>query len=128
VFECQQCGDCCQGKGGILVRPEEAEEMAAHLKVSLEEFSRRYLEVFSLGVRLATENGGCVFLGEGNHCRVHPVKPFICRQWPFLPAPALTRIASMRILWRRRGSQLGLNGNLGGRRNGEWLPGPFLHH
>ena len=22
----------------------------------------------------------------GNLCRVHPVKPFICRQWPFLPA------------------------------------------
>jgi len=86
VFECQQCGDCCQGRGGILVRPEEAEEMAAHLKVSLEEFSRRYLETSPLGVRLATENGGCVFLREGNSCRVHPVKPFICRQWPFLPA------------------------------------------
>ena len=28
----------------------------------------------------------CVFLMAGSLCRVHPVKPFICRQWPFLPA------------------------------------------
>ena len=39
-----------------------------------------------MGPRLGTENGVCVFLLDGNRCRVHPVKPFICRQWPFLPA------------------------------------------
>ena len=32
------------------------------------------------------DTGVCVFLQAGNLCRVHPVKPFICRQWPFLPA------------------------------------------
>ena len=32
------------------------------------------------------DTGSCVFLLAGNLCRVHPVKPFICRQWPFLPA------------------------------------------
>ena len=40
-----------------------------------------------MGPRLTVaDNGFCVFLMEGNLCRVHPVKPFICRQWPFLPA------------------------------------------
>jgi Fe-S-cluster containining protein len=86
VFQCRQCGDCCAGRGGIHLQPQEVEEMAALLKLPVEEFCRRYLESSDLGPRLATANGVCVFLGEGNLCRVHPVKPFICRQWPFLPA------------------------------------------
>jgi Fe-S-cluster containining protein len=59
--------------------------MAALLDMSPEEFSTRYVEVSSQGPRLATANGFCIFL-QDHRCRVHPVKPFICRQWPFLPA------------------------------------------
>jgi Fe-S-cluster containining protein len=86
VFQCRQCGDCCAGRGGIFVKPREVEEMAALLTMPVAEFRRRYLEASEMGPRLATEDGVCVFLMEGNLCRVHPVKPFICRQWPFLPA------------------------------------------
>ena len=40
----------------------------------------------ALGPRLTVAaNGCCVLLMEGNLCGA-PVKPFICRQWPFLPA------------------------------------------
>jgi len=60
--------------------------MAALLGLTGEEFSRRYVEASPLGPRLTVaDNGSCVFLLAGNLCRVHPVKPFICRQWPFLP-------------------------------------------
>jgi uncharacterized protein len=87
VFECQQCGDCCAGRGGIFVKPQEVADMAALLGMGVEEFCRRYVEASAMGPRLAiADNGFCVFLMEGNLCRVHPVKPFICRQWPFLPA------------------------------------------
>jgi uncharacterized protein len=87
VFQCQQCGDCCSGLGGIFVRPGEVKAMAALVELSVEEFSRRFVEVSAMGPRLTTAaNGLCVFLMEGNRCRVHSVKPFICRQWPFLPA------------------------------------------
>jgi Fe-S-cluster containining protein len=87
AFQCRQCGDCCAGRGGIHVKPREVEEMAALLGMSVEEFCRRYLEASALGPRLAVaDHGSCVFLLTGNLCRVHPVKPFICRQWPFLPA------------------------------------------
>ncbi len=87
VFHCRQCGDCCAGQGGIHVQPREVEEMAALLSLPVEEFCRRYVESSPLGPRLTVaDNGFCVFLLEGNLCRVHPVKPFICRQWPFLPA------------------------------------------
>jgi len=59
--------------------------MAAFLETDEEDFRSRYLEASSLGTRLTIANGVCVFL-EDNRCRVHPVKPLICRQWPYLPA------------------------------------------
>jgi Fe-S-cluster containining protein len=62
------------------------EQMAALLSMSVADFYRNYVEGSAMGPRLTVENGVCVFLMEGNLCRVHPVKPFICRQWPFLPA------------------------------------------
>ena len=86
VFQCRQCGDCCAGRGGIFVKPREVEEMAALLGLPVKEFRRRYVEASQMGPRLGiADNGFCVFLLEGNLCRVHAVKPFICRQWPFLP-------------------------------------------
>ena len=87
VFDCQQCGDCCSGRGGIHVRPHEVEAMAALLSMSAADFCRNYVEASALGPRLTVaDTGVCVFLQAGNLCRVHSVKPFICRQWPFLPA------------------------------------------
>lgn len=86
VFRCRQCGECCAGRGGIHVTSQEVERMAALLDLPVEEFCRRYVETSPLGPRLTVANGVCVFLMPGNLCRVHPVKPRICRQWPFLPA------------------------------------------
>ena len=68
------------------MKPQEVEDMAALLKMTVAEFRRRYVEASPLGPRLTAADGVCVFLMEGNFCRVHPVKPAICRQWPFLPA------------------------------------------
>ena len=86
VFQCQQCGDCCAGRGGIFVKPGEVEAMAALLEIPVAEFRRRYVEASAMGPRLTVADGACVFLMAGNYCRVHPVKPLICRQWPFLAA------------------------------------------
>ncbi|MEW6387433.1 MAG: YkgJ family cysteine cluster protein [Thermodesulfobacteriota bacterium] len=85
VFQCQQCGDCCQGNGGILLSQKEMRRLAAFLKMSLKDFRQRYVTASSLGPNLATQNGICIFQ-EGKLCRVHPVKPRICREWPYLPA------------------------------------------
>ena len=85
VFQCQQCGDCCAGRGGIFVRPDEIAAMVAFLHLEEDEFRSRYVECSPLGNRLDIEDGACVFI-EDNRCLVHPVKPFICRQWPYLPA------------------------------------------
>jgi len=85
VFQCQQCGDCCAGRGGILIRPGEVAALAAFLHLDEEDFCRCFVEPSALGARLTIRDGVCVFM-EDNRCRVHAVKPFICRQWPYLPA------------------------------------------
>ncbi|MBW1991289.1 MAG: YkgJ family cysteine cluster protein [Deltaproteobacteria bacterium] len=85
AFICRQCGECCRGEKGILVSSREAREIAAFLGISEAELRSRYLVESSLGPQVATVNGACVFL-VNNRCRIHPVKPRICREWPFLPA------------------------------------------
>jgi uncharacterized protein len=60
--------------------------MAELLSLSVEDFCRRHVEDSVTGPRLkVAESGFCVFLVEGNLCQVHPVKPLICHQWPYLP-------------------------------------------
>ena len=83
VFICQQCGQCCQGEKGILVTATELKAMATHLGLSPADFATRYLVETSLGPQLATRQGTCV-MQEETCCRVHPVKPRICREWPFV--------------------------------------------
>jgi Fe-S-cluster containining protein len=59
--------------------------MAAHLGLTPGDFAARYLVDTALGPQLASRNGSCVMQAEGL-CLVHPVKPRICREWPYLPA------------------------------------------
>jgi Fe-S-cluster containining protein len=86
IFTCQQCGECCQGRGGILPTQGEIDLIAQYMKVPVEDLITNYLEQTPLG--LAVKNrpaGGCIFNEQGC-CTIHPVKPRICRDWPFLPA------------------------------------------
>ena len=85
VFSCRQCGECCQGERGILVTAAEHQAMAAHLSLSPEDFAARYLVATAMGPQLASKNGACILQQDGL-CQVHPVKPRICREWPFLQA------------------------------------------
>jgi Fe-S-cluster containining protein len=85
VFSCRQCGECCRGEKGILVTPVELTAMAAHLGLPPGDFAARYLVETPLGPQLASRNGACALQADGL-CQVHPVKPRICREWPYLPA------------------------------------------
>ncbi len=85
VFSCRQCGECCRGEKGILVTPAELEAMAAYLSLPTAEFAARYLVDTAMGPQMATRKGSCV-MQQDELCLVHPVKPRICREWPFLKA------------------------------------------
>ena len=89
VFECRQCGSCCFGRGGVRLTPAEAEETADYLRIRLDELKRLYLAGGEppWEVRVDPE-GFCLFhQPQGARCLIHPVKPAICRLWPFLAGP-----------------------------------------
>jgi Fe-S-cluster containining protein len=87
-FACTGCGGCCTGAPGYTwVSSEEIAAIAAYLKLSVAEFSRRYLR--RVGGRYSlTElrpHYDCVFLEDRKRCKIYPVRPTQCRTFPFWP-------------------------------------------
>lgn len=84
LFECTQCGQCCKGFGGTYVDAEDIEALAAYLKIAPVAVKQKYLSPSGSGLVLAQgADGFCVFYRD-NRCRIHPVKPHMCRAWPFI--------------------------------------------
>lgn len=84
IFECRMCGQCCEGKGGIVLEQQELERLALFTGLSPEEFQARYCCQTGGKLKLvANEAGYCVFFVPGKGCDVHEVKPGVCRAWPF---------------------------------------------
>lgn len=86
-FECTGCGGCCTGSPGyVWVNDEEIKAIADHLKISLGDFSRRYLRLvkgnFSLLEHQKTYD--CIFLKD-KRCQIYPVRPTQCRTFPWWP-------------------------------------------
>jgi len=83
LFKCQQCGDCCRGYGGTFVTDEDISAIADHLDTNAKNFVENYCRT----------SGGKPVLGQGQDiycvfwdglCRIHPVKPRMCKVWPFI--------------------------------------------
>jgi len=85
-FECSQCGDCCKGQGGTYVDEKKIKEIADFLNITEDQLKKDYLCRSSSGrYMIACGNDGkCIFFK--NNCSIHPVKPRMCREWPFIPA------------------------------------------
>jgi len=85
IFNCRQCGDCCKGFGGTYVSPEDVQAIAAFIHADPELFLENYCRLSGKKPVLAqAENGYCVFWKDGL-CTIHPVKPRMCKAWPFIP-------------------------------------------
>ena len=85
IFECCRCGDCCKGYGGTYVSEEDIRRIAAHIEVEITDFKARYCQMSGdRPVLSQAENGYCVFWDE--LCTIHPVKPRMCRRWPYIEA------------------------------------------
>ncbi|MFA9478277.1 YkgJ family cysteine cluster protein [Phycisphaerales bacterium AB-hyl4] len=94
-FECTQCGNCCTGpEGYVWFTAEEGRAIAEHLKLSVDEFRRRFArrEYGKWTLEEVPRQGrfDCVFLrrdAEGKAlCTIYPVRPVQCRTWPFWPS------------------------------------------
>jgi len=98
AFECKMCGECCWGRG-ISVSEKEIKRIADFLGIKEEDFKRQYCVLNRDRYELKTkESGYCVFLKKsekGKICAIHPVKPDICKKWPFFKS-----IVSDRHEWR----------------------------
>jgi uncharacterized protein len=86
-FECTGCGQCCTGTPGyIWVNDEEIQNIAAFLKLSLEEFSNRYLRRVKgrLSLLELPKSFDCIFLKD-KKCQIYSVRPIQCRTYPWWP-------------------------------------------
>ena len=85
IFTCRMCGDCCRGYGGTYVTAADIAAIADFIGCDPEKFVRKYCRRSGGRYLLAQkESGYCAFWDET--CTIHPVKPRMCRAWPFIQA------------------------------------------
>ena len=85
-YECDRCTACCRWPGQVKITDAEIARMAQHLALPEDNFIQTYTRLSADRSGLALkdkENGECIFL-EGADCRVNPVKPQQCRNFPNL--------------------------------------------
>lgn len=85
-WQCDRCTACCRWPGQVTFTDEELSRMAAHLNLTESEFIDRFTRINAQRTGLALTDqadGSCVFL-DGNDCRINPVKPQQCRDFPNL--------------------------------------------
>jgi Fe-S-cluster containining protein len=78
------CGDTLTHRRSIRVLSGEIAEIADESGMKIEDFSLPIdgYYPFSRELRKSRE-GECIFL-DGENCRIYPVRPLICRFYPFL--------------------------------------------
>lgn len=84
IFQCRQCGHCCQGETTVSLTPDDLARLVACLHLPVEVVKERYLRITGEVVQMKTVDGHCIFFNEG--CTVHPGKPWRCSQWPLHPS------------------------------------------
>ncbi len=83
LFACTRCGDCCKGFGGTYLCETDVDAISRYLGVAADRLMAHYT-CTSGGRRLIAQgdDGYCIFWDK--MCTIHPVKPKMCRQWPFI--------------------------------------------
>jgi Fe-S-cluster containining protein len=77
------CGECCKGFGGTIVTEEDIQRIAGFIGTDPGRFVDTYCQMSGDKPVLAQGgNGDCLFLD--GVCAIHPVKPRMCRAWPFI--------------------------------------------
>ncbi len=94
VFECQMCGHCCQGCGGIVINSPEQERIASFLHISTAELFSQYLEARNSKPCIKTcKDEFCIFFHSDKGCAIHAVKPDVCQAWPFFRGNLMDKLS-----------------------------------
>lgn len=84
-FKCTECGQCCTGSPGYAwVTELEIIEIANYLKMTIDDFSRKYIRRIEDRFALLEHpiNYDCVFLKD-KKCQIYPVRPTQCKTFPW---------------------------------------------
>ena len=84
IFDCQQCGYCCQGETTVSLDKNDQERMIKHLGLKREEVARKYWRQTGNTIQMKIVDGHCIFYDNG--CTIHEGKPWRCAQWPLHPS------------------------------------------
>jgi Fe-S-cluster containining protein len=83
-YLCQRCTNCCRWPGDVQVSGKEITAISRHLGLEETNFIQQYTRLRSdrRGLSLIDQpDGACIFL-DGQDCRIQPVKPRQCRDFP----------------------------------------------
>jgi Fe-S-cluster containining protein len=87
-FQCTKCGICCgdtkEKTRHILLLTAEAAQIATATSQPIAEFAVKIdgKAPYSHEMKKTLENGKCIFLSQ-NRCTIYPLRPLICRFYPF---------------------------------------------
>jgi Fe-S-cluster containining protein len=84
IFDCQQCGYCCQGETTVSLDKNDQERMIKHLGMKREEVALIYWRQNGNTIQMKIVEGHCIFYDNG--CTIHAGKPWRCTQWPLHPS------------------------------------------
>ena len=94
-FSCTGCGKCCKVDGDVWLAPEEVLQITQHLGLNITEFRGNFIKAEVLPTDgneeeswmcLKRDEGACIFLGEGNMCKIYEHRPIQCQTYPFWPS------------------------------------------
>jgi Fe-S-cluster containining protein len=96
IFQCKKCGDCCSGYGGTSLSENDIITIAKYTGMDVKSFLSKHCEFSGTKPILAQgKNGYCIFWDK--LCTIHPVKPYMCRAWPFINS-VLVDVGNWRIM------------------------------
>lgn len=85
IFECRLCGDCCNGFGGTYVTERGIADISRYIDADPDTFITQYCDPSgSKFVLTRGKDGCCIFFDRVKQCTIHPVKPYMCKAWPFI--------------------------------------------
>ncbi len=83
LFKCRRCGACCKGYGGTYLTDHDIDTISRHIGTDPQQFLAHYCTLSGARPLLAQKKDGyCIFWDQ--LCSIHPVKPLMCRKWPFI--------------------------------------------
>lgn len=85
VFHCTRCGNCCRWPGIVRLSTAEIEAIADYLGMPEDDFVQLYTDITPdrRGLTLIDRpDGACIMLDDDDSCRIQPVKPQQCRDFP----------------------------------------------